>query len=118
MTAVLTSCSHALSNLGIPGIFSLLVRFFWFVMLLGSSSVTTNHMKTAQAFEPFITFCQAERHVSESTVAKYRDCFKSWLGPWLGQKDVSDITKLLVLELRQAMVDNQLSIARQYSVIM
>jgi integrase/recombinase XerD len=76
------------------------------------------NMKTSEAFEPFISFCQAERHAAPSTVAKYRDCFDSWLRPWLGEKGVSEITRLLVLELRQAMVDKQLSIARQYSVIM
>ena len=75
-------------------------------------------MKTTQAFEPFIMFRQAERHAAPSTIAKYRDCFDSWLSPWLGGREVSDISKLLVLELRQAMVDRQLSIARQYSVIM
>src|ERR1017187_6166317 len=75
-------------------------------------------MTTTEAFEPFVSFCQSERHVSASTIAKYRDCFRSWIGPRLGQKSVTDISRLLVLELRQAMVDRQLSIARQYSVIM
>jgi integrase/recombinase XerD len=75
-------------------------------------------MTLSEAFAPFLSFCQAERHAAPSTTAKYQDCFNSWLNPWLGQKEVSSINKLLVLELRQAMVDKQLSIARQYSVIM
>ena len=67
-------------------------------------------MNTAQAFEPFISFCEAERHVAPSTLAKYRDCFDSWIGPTFGKKDVSDISRLGVLELRQAMVDRHLSL--------
>lgn len=75
-------------------------------------------MTLSEAFDPFVSFCQAERHVASSTTAKYRDCFDSWLKPWLGKQQVSELGKLQVLELRQAMVDKQLSIARQYSVIM
>lgn len=75
-------------------------------------------MKTSEAFDPFLSFCHAERHGAPSTLAKYRDCFESWIRPALGSKDLMEITRLAVLELRQAMVDKQLSIARQYSVIM
>jgi site-specific recombinase XerD len=75
-------------------------------------------MKTSEAFGPFLSFCQSERHVAPSTLAKYRDCFESWIEPTFGNKDVSEINRLSVLELRQAMVDRHLSIARQYSIIM
>jgi integrase/recombinase XerD len=75
-------------------------------------------MKTSEAFGPFLSFCEAERHVAPSTLAKYRDCFESWIRPTFGSKDVSEISRLSVLELRQAMVDRHLSMARQYSIIM
>jgi len=75
-------------------------------------------MKTSEAYGPFLSFCEAERHVAGSTLAKYRDCYESWIGPTFGNMEVSDITRLGVLELRQAMVDRNLSVARQYSVIM
>jgi integrase/recombinase XerD len=75
-------------------------------------------MKTSEAFGPFLSFCESERHVAPSTLAKYRDCFQSWIQPTFGNKDVSEISRIAVLELRQAMVDQHLSVARQYSVIM
>jgi integrase/recombinase XerD len=75
-------------------------------------------MKTSEAFGPFLSFCQSERHVAQSTLSKYRDCFESWIQPTFGRKDVSEISRLSVLELRQAMVDRNLSVARQYSIIM
>src|SRR5579863_4496828 len=75
-------------------------------------------MKTSEAFGPFLSFCQAERHVADSTLAKYRDCFESWILPAFGKLEVSEISRMGVLELRQAMVDRNLSIARQYSIIM
>ena len=75
-------------------------------------------MNTSEAFGPFLSFCQSERHVAPSTLSKYRDCFESWIQPTFGRKDVSEISRLSVLELRQAMVDRNLSVARQYSIIM
>jgi site-specific recombinase XerD len=75
-------------------------------------------MKVSDAFAPFLSFCEAERHVAQSTLAKYRDVFESWVRPTFGNQDVSDISRLAVLELRQSMVDKHLSVARQYSVIM
>jgi site-specific recombinase XerD len=72
----------------------------------------------SEAFEQYIHFCRAERQVSPSTLAKYRDCFSSWLAPRFGQQDVASINRLQILELRQAMIDRELSAARQYSIIM
>jgi len=67
---------------------------------------------------PVLRGHRGKRQVTPSTLAKYRDCFESWIRPRFGNKDITEISKLAVLELRQAMVDKQLSIARQYSVIM
>jgi integrase/recombinase XerD len=75
-------------------------------------------MTTSEAFEPFINFCRAERHVSDSTLAKYQDCFRVWLFPFLGKRAIAEVNRMDVLTLRQAMVDRPLSVARQYSVIM
>ena len=75
-------------------------------------------MKVSEASAPFLNYCLAERHVSPSTLAKYRDCLQCWLLPWLGGKDIESLTKIEILDLRKAMVDKDLSIARQYSVIM
>jgi integrase/recombinase XerD len=75
-------------------------------------------MIVSDAFEHFLNHCRAERHVSPSSLAKYRDCFRAWIGPWFGQKEVSSVNRLHVLDMRQAMMNRQLSVARQYSVIM
>jgi len=75
-------------------------------------------MNTQEAFGQFLNYCRAERHVSASSLRKYRDCFSAWLSPWFGQREVTGINRLHILDMRQAMMDRQLSIARQYSVIM
>lgn len=75
-------------------------------------------MKISGAFEPFINFCRAERHVSASTIAKYQDCVRVWLLPWLGEREIPELNRMDVLSMRNSMLDRQLSVARQYSVIM
>lgn len=75
-------------------------------------------MIVSEAFELFFNYCRAERHASPSTVAKYRDCYRAWLAPMFGLKDQSSIDRLQVLKLREQMMDKQLSVSRQYSVIM
>ena len=75
-------------------------------------------MTVSDAFGHFLIHCHAERHVSPSSLNKYRDCFSSWLSPWFGQQEVERIDRLRILDMRQAMMDRQLSAARQYSVIM
>lgn len=75
-------------------------------------------MNTSEAYDRFLDYCRAERHVSPSSLEKYRDCFSSWLSPWFGQQAVTGINRLQILDMRQAMLDRQLSVARQYSIIM
>ncbi len=75
-------------------------------------------MIVSDALGHFLNYCRAERHVSSGTLAKYTDCYTSWLAPWLGQLEVENINRLQILDMRQAMVDRPLSIDRQYSVIM
>ena len=75
-------------------------------------------MIVSDAFEHFINYCRAERHVSPSSLEKYRDCFNSWIGPWFGQKELGSINRMVILDMRQAMMDRQLSVARQYSIVM
>lgn len=75
-------------------------------------------MLTSEAFRHFLVYCRSERHVSDSSLNKYRDCFSSWIEPWFGKQAVESIDRLKILKMRQAMVDRQLSVARQYGVIM
>ena len=74
-------------------------------------------MKVFEAFEPFINFCRVERQSERSTIDKYRDCFRVWILPWLGNREIRDLNPLEILRLRQAMENRGLSVARQYSVI-
>jgi integrase/recombinase XerD len=71
-----------------------------------------------EAFEPFMTFCRAERLVAPETELKYRDCFRSWLLPVLGSISLTDFSQAHVLKLRSDMLSRQLSVARMYSVLM
>jgi integrase/recombinase XerD len=74
-------------------------------------------MKVFEAFEPFLNFCQVESQLEPSTIEKYRDCFRVWLLPWLGNLELTRLNRLDVLRLRQAMENRGLSTARKYSVI-
>jgi site-specific recombinase XerD len=74
-------------------------------------------MTLTEASEHFINYCRAERQASPSTLAKYQDCFNSWLIPWFGSKELATLNRSDILGMRQSMVDRQLSVARQYSVI-
>ncbi len=74
-------------------------------------------MKVWEAFEPFINYCRDERQNEPSTIDKYRDCFRVWILPWLGNREITELNQMEILRLRGAMVKRGLSAARQYSVI-
>jgi site-specific recombinase XerD len=67
--------------------------------------------------QPYLTFCKAERNNADQTLEKYKECFRTWIVPQLGNKDVEAINRLETLGLRQVMVAKSLSIARQYGVL-
>jgi integrase/recombinase XerD len=69
------------------------------------------------AVEPYLTFCRAERHNASETLSKYRECFRSWILPHLGDKELESLTRIDILGLRQVMVERGLSLARQYSIL-
>jgi integrase/recombinase XerD len=75
-------------------------------------------MKVFEALEPYISFCRVERHSESSTIDKYRECFRVWILPWLGNRELVELNRLEILRLRQAMDNRELSVARQYSIIM
>jgi len=74
-------------------------------------------MKLYEAVEPFLNFCQVESQSEASTIEKYRDCFRVWILPWLGNCELKDLDRMDVLRLRQAMENRGLSTARKYSII-
>jgi integrase/recombinase XerD len=71
-----------------------------------------------EAFPPFHLHGQVERGYSPQTLEKFRDCFRSWIQPRLGQTALEDITYLHLLEFRKAMAEAGLGVARQYSILM
>lgn len=75
-------------------------------------------MQLHQAVNPFLSYCQAERQVAPATRQKYQDCFRSWLLPFFGAKNLVELARLDVLHLRQAMTRRGLSTYRQYSILM
>ena len=74
-------------------------------------------MKISEAADPFFTWAEVERQYARQTVAKLRDCFAAWILPRLGHNDLEVLDRGDVLRLREIMVGQELSIARQLSVI-
>src|SRR6185436_5219832 len=72
----------------------------------------------SDAYGHYLKHCHSERHVSPASLNKYRDCFDSWLSPWFGQQSVEKISRLQVMDMRQSMMDKNLSVSRQYGVVM
>lgn len=65
----------------------------------------------------YLNFCKVERNNAAQTVSKYEDCFRTWIIPNIGDKEVETISRLDVLGLRDAMARRRLSISRQYGVL-
>lgn len=74
-------------------------------------------MKTITVIHQFLTWGRLERMFATETQAKYRECFQSWILPWVGERDIEDIQRGDVLRLREAMADRHLSPARQSSIL-
>src|SRR5579884_2163604 len=74
-------------------------------------------MLLTNAAEPYLAFCKAERQNAPETLGKYRECFRTWIIPYLGNKELETVTRLEILGLRQAMLERGLSISRQYTVL-
>jgi len=75
-------------------------------------------MTLNDSFPPFLLHGQVERGYSRQTLDKFRDCFRAWIQPRLGQTALKDIAYLHLLEFRKAMAEAGLSVARQYSILM
>ena len=76
------------------------------------------HMRVLEAAEPYLTYCQVEKFNAKQTVNKYREHLKTWITPHLGEYQFSEIDRIRVMSLRKAMGDKNLSVARQYGIIM
>ncbi len=54
---------------------------------------------------------------ASETIAKFRECLRSWILPQLGEREVASLTRIDILSFRRAMAGRNLSIARQYSLL-
>jgi len=75
-------------------------------------------MTVAEAIEPFLLYCRVERQYSPESQSKMKDAFRSWLFPHFGALELTAIKNMHVLSFRQAMAVKELSIARQYGLLM
>src|SRR5688572_22124587 len=74
-------------------------------------------MTITHAFEPYLRYCKVERFNSPDTIAKYRGVFTSWILPLLGDTELESLTRLALLDFRDALMRKGLSAYRQYTVI-
>lgn len=75
-------------------------------------------MTIEQTYKVFMQWARAERGYARETLLKHRDCFSVWILPLFGSRQVESIDRLDIIELRSAMKDRGVGIARQYSVLM
>jgi integrase/recombinase XerD len=74
-------------------------------------------MQTSHAAEAFFTYARVDRMYAAETQTKIKDCFRSWILPAFGAREVESLAIMDILEFRRAMVDRRLSISRQYSLL-
>lgn len=75
-------------------------------------------MRVFEAVEPFLLYCRVERQYSLETQTKMKEAFDSWLLRHFGKLELATLRPIHVLSLRQAMAVRNLSVARQYSLLM
>src|SRR6266481_6108718 len=75
-------------------------------------------MTVVGTLDPFLLYCRVERQYSPETQKKLKECFQSWLLTHFGQLELAAIRQMHVLSFRQAMAAKNLSVSRQYSLLM
>lgn len=74
-------------------------------------------MTINDAFPIFITHGKVDRLYARETVAKFEECFRTWIRPHMGTSATDGVSVLDVMSLKQAMVTKGLSVNRQYSIL-
>jgi integrase/recombinase XerD len=75
-------------------------------------------MKINEAHNSFLIYGRGERNYARETLIKLTDCFRAWILPVLGDIEIEDLTRLDIINLRNAMIDRKVGISRRYSVLM
>jgi site-specific recombinase XerD len=74
-------------------------------------------MKVSIATNHFMVYGRVERQYAIETQMKHRDCFQSWILPFFGEREIEEVGRFDILHMRESMVAQELSSARQSSVL-
>jgi site-specific recombinase XerD len=83
-----------------------------------SADLGIPEMRVFEAMEPFLLYCKVERQYSPESQVKMKEAFDSWLLRHFGRLEIRSIRLFHILAFRQAMTAKELSVARQYSLLM
>ena len=75
-------------------------------------------MKVSEAYQLFMAHGRAERGYAKETLWKHEECFRSWIQPHLGDKELEGLDRTDLLTFRAAMVKKGIGANRQYSILM
>lgn len=75
-------------------------------------------MQIHAAYKIFMQHGELERRYAEETLAKHADCFRCWILPFVGQKELPDLTLADAMDIRASMREKGISIYREYQVVM
>ena len=73
-------------------------------------------MQLQPAYHVFMTHGAAERLYAKETLTKHEDVFRSWIFPFLQDREVENIDRRDILEFRARMVGRGLGIYPQYQI--
>lgn len=74
-------------------------------------------MKVSQVAEQFFIHGRLDRQYAPETRQKVQECFACWVLPFLGDHELSEVSMQQVFQIRHAMLQRGLSIARISSVL-
>lgn len=75
-------------------------------------------MTIKELYSSFLSYGRGERNYSKESLVKLRDCFHAWIVPVLGEIDIENLTRMDIMNLRNAMLDRGIGVSRQYGVLM
>jgi site-specific recombinase XerD len=75
-------------------------------------------MNIEEAYDQYLLYAKTERGYAPETLIKIRDAFLSRLQPAFRGREVGSITRFDVLRFRNQLIEEKLSIARQYNLLM
>jgi site-specific recombinase XerD len=81
-------------------------------------TIDMSTLRVSEAFEPFLLYCRVEKQYAAESQAKMKEAFDSWLLRHLGSLELTSIRPMHVLAFRHAMATRELSINRQYGLLM